>query len=442
MTRVLSASWRYYRDASLIIKMSLGFVLGLIVALTFGDDASVLAPAGELLLRLLQMIVVPIIMVTLIDAVSTTRSGSVARIASKAFVYYIITTVGAVAISLAIALPVAPGSGLDLPNADTEAPEAPSFVEQLLGIVPENAFAALAEGKILALIFVALIIGLTMAKMSRSEDEDIADLGTTLRKIVLAAKELTFRILGAILQYAPIGVFALVANKIGSQGGEALLALGKLTIVVYAALAVQILVVYIPLLLIYRVRILRFFRTSRDAMLTAFTTQSSSGTIPVTLNCARKAGVRQDVAGFVVPVGATLNMDGAVVRLGASVVLAANIVGREMSVPELIGIVLTATLVSIGTAGVPGAGLIGLTILLTQAGLPIDIVALVAGVDVILGMGATMLNVTSDLAGTHIIDKSEAKTRKRLAVHRRAESVPREDDREDVASLRDSRVET
>lgn len=423
MTRVLSTSWRYYRDTSLIIKMSVGFILGLLVALTFGDDASVLAPVGELLLRLLQMIVVPIIMVTLIHAVSTTRTGSVARIGSKALVYYIITTVGAVAISLAIALPVAPGNGLELPRADTTAPEAPSFVEQLLGIVPENAFAALGEGRILALIFVALIVGVTMARMRRSEDEHITDLGNTLRKFVLAAEELTFRILGAILQYAPIGVFALVASKIGSQGAEALIALGKLTIVVYAALAVQILVVYIPLLLVYRVSIPRFFRTSRDAMLTAFTTQSSSGTIPVTLNCARKAGIRRDVAGFVVPVGATVNMDGAVVRLGASVVLAANIVGREMSIPELIGIVLTATLVSIGTAGVPGAGLIGLTILLTQTGLPIDIVALVAGVDVILGMGATMLNVTSDLVGAHVIDKSEAKTRKRLAVLHKAGSV-------------------
>lgn len=154
-----------------------------------------------------------------------------------------------------------------------------------------------------------------------------------------------------------------------------------------------------------------FLRNSYDAMMTAFTTQSSSGTIPVTLSCARRAGLLDDVASLVIPVGATVNMDGAVIRLGASVVFAANIVGQPMSFADLASVVLTATLVSIGTADVPGAGLIGLTISLTQAGLPIDIVSLVAGVDVILGMGATMLNVTSDLTGAHVIDKNETRIR-------------------------------
>lgn len=415
MSRVLTASWHYYRDKSLIVKMTVGFLLGLLVAIIFGKDASVLSPAGDLLLNLLQLIVIPIILVTLIEAVSAPQSSSIARIAPKAFIYYILTTVAAVIISLAVALPFNPGEGLQLPDAGTKVPEPPSFIDQILGTVPQNAFHALAEGKILAIIFLALIIGLTMGRMCRSEDESVVELGTTLRTLILAGRELTFRVLGGVLQYAPIGVFALVADNIGSQGVEALAALGKLTGVVYVALALQILIVYIPLLLIYHVRIGQFFRSSRDAMLTAFTTQSSSGTIPVTLDCARKAGIREDVAGFVIPIGATVNMDGAVIRLGASVVLAANIVGRDMSIPELIGIVLTATLVSIGTAGVPGAGLIGLTILLIQAGLPIDIVALVAGVDVILGMGATMLNITSDLAAAHIIDKSETKARKRNA---------------------------
>lgn len=407
MVRWLRLIWRYYRDTSLIVKMTVAFVLGLTAAIIFGQSAEVVSPAGDLFLRLLQMIVIPIIVITLIDALSSPTSGKIARIATKSVVYYLLTTAGAVVISLAIAVPVRPGDGLDLPDKAAKTPDAPSLIDQLLGIVPENGFQALAQGKILPLIFLALIIGATLGRMCGSEDQRTSELGAKLRDLILAAKELIFRVLGGILQYAPVGVFALVATQIGGQGGDALLALGKLTAVVYAALAVQILLIYIPLLLFSRVGIGQFFRTSRDAMVTAFTTQSSSGTIPVTLNCARQAKIRDDVASFVIPVGATVNMDGAVIRLGASVVLAANIVGRDMSIPALAGIVLTATLVSIGTAGVPGAGLIGLTILLTEAGLPTEIIGLVAGVDVILGMGATMLNVTSDLTGAHVINASE-----------------------------------
>lgn len=407
MSRILVRIWRRYRDTRLLVKMTVGFVLGLIVALVFGQQAQVLSPLGDILLNLLQLVVIPIIMLTLIDAVNTAQTGSLVRVAFKTFAFYLLTTIAAVVISLSLALLINPGTGLTSPEKGADTPDPPSFIDQLVGIFPENIFQALSEGHILALIFVSLVGGLTLARMRRSADSTISGYGTLLYKFVLAAKEVTFRILGGILQYAPIGVFALVAGDIGGQGLDALTALGKLTGVVYAGLAVQILLVYIPLLLIFRVPISRFFRTAGEPMATAFTTQSSSGTIPVSLRATRDAGILQDVAGFVIPLGATINMDGAVIRLGASVVLAANIVGHDMSMLELGVIVLTATFVSIGTAGVPGAGLIGLTILLKQAGLPIETVALVAGVDVILGMGATMLNITGDLVGVHIIDKSE-----------------------------------
>lgn len=421
MSRILVRIWRRYRDTPLFAKMTGGFVLGLIVALVFGQQAQVLSPIGDILLNLLQLVVIPIIMLTLIDAVNSTRSGSLVRVAFKTFAFYLMTTVAAVVISLALALLVNPGTGLQRPEKGTETPDPPSFIDQLVGIFPENIFQALADGKILALIFVSMIVGLTMAGMRRSSDSTISDFGTLLYKFVLAAKEMTFRILAGILQYAPFGIFALVASDIGSQGFDALAALGKLTGVVYAGLAAQILLVYIPLLAINRIPIGGFFRVAGEPMATAFTTQSSSGTIPVSLKATKNAGILHEVSGFVIPLGATINMDGAVIRLGASVVLAANIVGHDMSMLELGAIVLTATFVSIGTAGVPGAGLIGLTILLQQAGLPLETVALVAGVDVILGMGATMLNITGDLAGVHLIDKSE---KKRVSREQRAASKP------------------
>ena len=407
MSRILLRIWRRYRDTALFVKMTVGFVLGLIVAFVFGEQAQVLSPLGDILLNLLQLIVIPIIMVTLIDAVNSTRPGNLVRVAFKTFAFYILTTIAAVVISLALALLINPGTGLHRPEKSAETPDAPSFVDQLVSIFPDNIFKALADGNILALIFVSMVIGLTLAGMRRSTEDTISGFGKLVYDLVLAAKEMTFRILAGILQYAPFGVLALVASDIGSQGLDALTALGKLTGVVYAGLAAQILLIYIPLLLINRIPVGGFFRVAGAPMATAFTTQSSSGTIPVSLEATRKAGILQEVAGFVIPLGATINMDGAVIRLGASVVLAANIVGHDMTVLELGAVVLTATLVSIGTAGVPGAGLIALTILLQQAGLPLETVALVAGVDVILGMGATMINITGDLVGAHLIDKSE-----------------------------------
>lgn len=415
MSRILVHIWHRYRDTKLLVKMTVGFVLGLVVALVFGQQAQVLSPIGDILLNLLQLVVIPIIMLTLIDAVNTTQSGSLVRVAFKTFAFYLLTTVAAVIISLALALLINPGTGLNRPENSAKTPEPPSFTDQLVGIFPENFFQALADGKILALIFVSMIIGLTLAGMRRSSDATISDFGALLHRFVLAAKEMTFRVLAGILQYAPFGVFALVASDIGSQGFDALAALGKLTGAVYAGLAAQILLVYIPLLLINRVPIGGFFRIAGEPMATAFTTQSSSGTIPVSLQATKKAGILQEVAGFVIPLGATINMDGAVIRLGASVVLAANIAGHDMSLLELGAIVLTATFVSVGTAGVPGAGLIGLTILLQQAGLPLETVALVAGVDVILGMGATMINITGDLVGAHLIDKSEKRISRKHA---------------------------
>lgn len=412
MQQFLVQIWHYYRDTSLILKMTAGFVLGLAAALALGKNAEFLTPVGDILLHLLQLIVVPIIMLTLIDAINYAESGNLIRIASKSFVFYILTTMVAMIIGLTLALMAEPGNGLRKPDANVDSPEPPSLADTLTQIVPDNFFKTLADGNILGLIFIAIIVGIGLKSMRNAKDSQIAGYGQQLHQLVLAGRELTFRLLNGVLQYAPIGVFGLVATRIGEQGSGALIALGKLTIVIYAGLTLQILLLYVPLMLVYRVHVLNFFRNCREAMATAFITQSSSGTIPISLQAARRSNLLEDVAGFVIPVGATVNMDGAIIRYGASVVLAANMVGYSMSVTELALLVLTATLVSIGTAGVPGAGLIGLTILLNQAGLPLDIVALVAGVDVILGMGATMLNVTGDLVGTHIIDRSERKSRR------------------------------
>ncbi|WP_179860952.1 dicarboxylate/amino acid:cation symporter [Bhargavaea cecembensis] len=403
----MGAIWRFYRDRSFMLKMSVGFLLGIGVGLIFGTSAEVLKPLGDLLLRLLNFIIIPLIVFTLISAVDQLNPKKLGRIGGKVFIYYMVTTAVAIVFGIVIAMLVNPGNGLSLPTADVEVPERPSIVETLLAIVPNNIFTSLANNEILAIIFVALISGFAISSMIHSEEDRIRKMGVLLDDVTASLSEVTFRILNGILQYAPIGIFAIAATAIGSQGLHTLVSLGKLIVVIYAGIALQVIFVYILIMKLFGVQIRAFFANTKEAIATAFMTSSSLGTLPVTMKSASKAGISDEVATFSLPMGATVNMDGAAIRLGASVVFAANITGLDLGFATILGVIVTGTMASVGTAGVPGAGLIALSIVLTQTGLPIEVVALIAGVDAILGMGATACNVTGDLVGAAIVDRSE-----------------------------------
>ncbi|WP_213424224.1 dicarboxylate/amino acid:cation symporter [Bhargavaea massiliensis] len=403
----MGAIWRFYRDQSFMMKMSVGFLLGIVVGLIFGESAGVLSPLGELLLRLLNLIVIPLVVFTLIAAVDQLNPAKLGRIGGKVFTFYFITTGIAIIFGLLLALLIRPGVGLTLPNAKVDVPERPSVVDTLLGIVPDNLFSALANADILGLIFISVVVGLSISSMLHSGEERVRKMGHFLGDLTVSLSEVTFRVLNGILQYAPIGIFAIAASAIGSQGLQTLVSLGKLTVVIYGGIVLQFILVYFVIMKLFGVRIGEFFRNVKDAIGTAFMTSSSLGTLPVTMKAAQRAGISNEVASFSLPLGATVNMDGAAIRLGASVVFAADIMGLDLSFAAILGIIVTGTLASVGTAGVPGAGLIALSIVLTQAGLPIEVVALVAGIDAILGMGATATNVTGDLVGASIVDKSE-----------------------------------
>ncbi|MCW1929632.1 dicarboxylate/amino acid:cation symporter [Bhargavaea beijingensis] len=403
----MGAIWRFYRDRSFMMKMSAGFLLGIVVGLIFGESAGVLSPLGELLLRLLNLIVIPLVVFTLIAAVDQLNPAKLGRIGGKVFTFYFITTGIAIIVGILLALLIRPGVGLTLPNAEVDVPERPSVTETLLGIVPDNLFSALANADILGLIFISVVVGLSISSMLHSGEERIRKMGHLLGDLTVSLSEVTFRVLNGILQYAPIGIFAIAASAIGSQGLQTLISLGKLTVVIYGGIALQFILVYFVIMKLFGVRIGEFFRNVKDAIGTAFMTSSSLGTLPVTMKAAKRAGISDEVASFSLPLGATVNMDGAAIRLGASVVFAADIVGLDLGFSAILGIIVTGTLASVGTAGVPGAGLIALSIVLTQAGLPIEVVALVAGIDAILGMGATATNITGDLVGASIVDKSE-----------------------------------
>lgn len=399
--------WRRYLGISLIWKLAVALVLGVVAGLIFGPDIAVIQPLGDIFLRLLTMLVMPLVLFTLIAGVASVSPKTIGRIGGKTVAFYLITTAFAMTVGIALALLISPGVGLDLPGgAEAEEREAPPLAEVLTNIVPDNIFGALSEGQVLSVMFFALVVGVALSFMVDSDDERLAGMGADLRRLVDSAVELVFILIRGVLQYSPIGVFALIAVVVGETGTDALLPLLALTGTVYGGILVQILV-YVGILALFRASIGQFFREVREPMLTAFVTRSSGGTLPVSIQAAERLGVRKGVYSFTLPLGSNVNMDGTAIYVGAATVFVANVTGTDLSLTQIVTVAAVGVLASIGTAGVPGAGLIMLTMTVTAAGLPMAPVALVAGIDAILDMGRTMLNVTGDLTCTRVVAKTE-----------------------------------
>ncbi|MGP9566309.1 dicarboxylate/amino acid:cation symporter [Halomonas sp. AOP5-B2-8] len=402
MTRI----WKAYLNASLILRVTIALVLGVLVGLVGGDAVAVwLAPLGDLLLRLLTFLIVPIVLFTLMVGVNQSREGSAGRIGGKVFGYYLASSALAIMVGLTVATLFSPGSGMTLNDeASFSVPENPGVVEALLNIVPDNIIGAFAELNMLGIIFTALVFGIALLKMRQSPRQHA--MGERLYEVIEALNDVTLKVMSGVLHYVPIGVFAIVAETVSRQGLETLLSLGDMVVVLYIALGVHVLL-YCGIMRLFGVKLRTFFREARTPMLTAFATQSSSGTLPLTVNAARRLGISKSIYGFSLPLGATLNMDGAAIRIAISAVFAANVIGAPLDFISMVQIVLIGTLVSVGTAGVPGAGIIMIATVFAQVGLPIETVALLAAIDALVGMGATALNVTGDLVGTSVIARSE-----------------------------------
>ncbi|MDI4637149.1 MULTISPECIES: dicarboxylate/amino acid:cation symporter [Halomonadaceae] len=404
----MKALLRTYMEASLILRVSIALVLGVVVGLLGGQDAAQwLAPFGELLLRLLKFLIVPIVLFTLMVGINQAPLGSTGRLGRKLFGYYVVTSALAIMVGLAVATFFAPGSGMTLDeSAQVSVPDNPGIANVLLNIVPDNIVAAFVDGNLLGIIFTAMAFGIALLMLRNSDSH--AALGERLYGVIEALNEVTLKVMSGVLHYVPIGVFAIVAKTVGQQGMETLLSLGDMVAVLYIALAAQ-LVVYGVLMKLFGVRLRAFFREARTPMATAFATQSSSGTLPLTLNASRRLGHARSLYGFSLPLGATINMDGAAIRIAISAVFAANVIGAPLDLISMAQIVLIGTLTSIGTAGVPGAGIVMIATVFAQVGLPIETVALLASIDALVGMGCTALNVTGDLVGTSIISRTEDK---------------------------------
>ncbi|WOS36929.1 Proton/glutamate-aspartate symporter [Oligella urethralis] len=404
----MGAIWRWYTSMSFMFKMTAGFLIGIALGLLLGENSSFFLPLGTLFLNLLKMIVIPLVVFSLMVAVNHSNPKELGRIGLKIFPFYLISTAVAVVVGIALAKLTNPGVGLSLPtDVVVQTPERPSFINTLINMVPSNTFNAFAQGDILAVVFVSVIAGLAILFMRHSDDAKQKELGEFLFKLTEACNEAVSKILDGILLYAPIGVLGITANTFGTQGLDVVIALGKFIGTSYLGVALLVVVVYPLMMKPFRIQVIKFYKDIKEAAFTSFVTSSSLSTLPITIKCAEKAGIGERVAKLTLPIGATVNMNGTALRFGVAVIFASEIMGISLSMPELAIIVIIGTMAAVGTAGVPGAGLIGMSIVFTQAGLPIEIVALTAGINILVDMIFTFGNVVGDLVGAKIVDQTE-----------------------------------
>jgi Na+/H+-dicarboxylate symporter len=413
--------WRRYLEFPVIYKIAIAFVLGIVagaIAAAVGapNVMQSIKPLGDLLVRLLKMIVAPIILFSLVVGAASIRPAKLGRVGVLIILYYLLTSAIAVGIGIAMGYLFHPGKGLTLAETGKkfQPKQAPSMVEVLLNIVPTNPFKALAEGKVLQIIFFAIVFGIAIAMLRDSGDSRLREAGDVLYKVFDGAAEAIYKIVRGILEYMPYGVFALIGYVTAKYGPGVLGPLAIVVIALYTGLILHILVTYGSLLAAAKISIIDFLRGAKEAMLTAFVTRSSSATLPVTMSVAdRNFGVDRGIYSFTLPLGATINMDGTAMYQAIATMFVANVLGMTLTPSDYLAIVLTAVLASIGTAGVPGAGAIMLLMVMSAVGLALPNPAVAAaysmilGIDVILDMGRTMVNVTGDLVGTLLVAKLE-----------------------------------
>ncbi len=408
----------WYFKTNLLLRILIGLVLGAVAGLIFGPGISWVSPLGDIFVRLLKMIVMPVVIFTLVVGAASVHPSKLGKIGLKALCFYMLTSAFAVGLGLLIGNLFSPGAGMDM-AADAAAIgkeiKAPSLAETFLNIIPKNPFAAIAGGKILPTIFASLVFGIGLAFIRQSDEERIATAGETVFKLFEGGAEIMYKVVRWVLEYAPIGVFALIAVVFGKQGAAAFGPLGIVTLAVYIALLAHLVIVYGGLLAFNRISLFQFLGKAKDAMLTAFVTRSSGGTLPVTMNVAKeKMGISKGVYSFTLPLGATINMDGTAIYQGVCAIFVGLAIGLPLTLGQQITVITTAVLASIGTAGVPGAGAIMLLMVLDSVGLKVEpgsavaaAYAMILGIDALLDMGRTGLNVTGDLAATCLVAKSE-----------------------------------
>ncbi len=390
------------KGLSLASQIFIALVLAIIVGLLMQNSADAageyIKPFGTIFLNLIKFIVSPIVLFSILAGIVSMKDiKKVGKIGGITLVYYFCTTAVAITIGLLIAN-LFKGSfpALTTSSLTYTAPEASSGMDVFVNIFPSNFLVPITEANMLQVIVMAILIGFAVILLGEKANPAIDGINL-LNDIFMKCMEM-------LLKLSPIGVFCLLTPVVATNGAAVIGSLAKVLLAAYICYIVHALVVYsITVSTLGKMSPLKFFKGMMPAIMFAFSSASSVGTLPLNMECSQKLGASKEVTSFVLPLGATINMDGTAIYQGVCAIFIASCYGIDLTFPQMLTIVLTATLASVGTAGVPGAGMVMLAMVLTSVGLPIDGIALVAGVDRIFDMGRTTLNITGDASCAVIV---------------------------------------
>lgn len=389
----------------LLAGLIFGVILNLWVPSSYFRDTvlvdGIFYVVGNGFIRLMKMLVVPLVLCSLVcgsSAIGDTKS--LGKVGGKTIVFYLCTTALAVTIAIMVANLIKPGIGLDMSSivkSDVTTAESTSVSDTILNIIPENPFGSLANGTMLQVILFALIIGVLLAKMGERAE--------LITNFFNQCNDLMMEMTNLIMKAAPIGVFCMIAKTFAGLGFDGFVPLLKYMGSVVSGLGIQCFIIYMILLFVFtRLNPLKFLKKFFPVMGFAFSTSTSNATIPMNIDTLEeKIGVSRKVSSFTIPLGATINMDGTSIMQGVAVVFAAQAYGINLGVKGYITVIATATLASIGTAGIPSVGLVTLSMVFTSVGLPVEAIALIMGIDRILDMLRTAVNITGDAVCTTIV---------------------------------------
>ncbi len=393
----------------IFIALVLAIIVGLILGSAHADFANhYIKPFGTIFLNLVKFIVVPVVLFSIISGVISMKDiRKVGAIGLRTVVYYLCTTAFAIVIGL-IGASLFKGFFPKIATTDLtyQAKAATSFMDTIVGIFPSNCIAPLYSASMLQVIVIALFVGFAIIIIQDEKTAPAVDL-------INACNDIAMKIMELILKLSPIGVFCLLCPVVAANGAQIIGSLAMVLLCAYICYILHMAVVYsTTVATMGGMSPLTFFKSMAPAMIFAFSSASSVGTLPINMECCDKMGADKEVTSFVLPLGATINMDGTAIYQGVCAIFIAACYGINLTFGQMITIVLTATLASIGTAGVPGAGMIMLAMVLASVGLPVDGIALVAGVDRIFDMGRTVVNITGDASCAVVVSNKAAKNRK------------------------------
>ena len=396
-------------------QILIAIILGVVAGLTLGEKAVHLKVVGDMFIQLLKMIIIPLILASMVAGiVSLGDIRRLGRIGLKTFVYYMATTLLAVSVGLMLVNLMRPGVGVDMgaeAAVDIAKRETPSIISIIEDIIPENVFAAMAENKVLSVIFFSLLLGVAISKTGEK--------ARPLTVLFEGFNTVMMKITDWIMRLAPVGVFALMACTIGTMGLSVVRPLAVYMVTVVLGLSIHAFVTLPILLSLFgKYSPLKFIRDMFSAVATAFSTASSAATLPITMECLREnTGVSNKVSSFVLPLGATVNMDGTALYEAVAAMFIAQAYGISLSIGQQLVIMLTATLASIGAAAIPGAGLVTMVIVLRAVNLPLEGIGMILAVDRLLDMLRTAVNVWGDACGTVVVARLEGEELNKRALN-------------------------